>query len=71
MRQLQHPHHFFCFVFFLNRRKFAESKQNCTNIAKRACSGICEEIPKDEYNPFCDSNTDPADTSDLFGRIKL
>lgn len=48
---------------------FAEGKQKCTNIAKKACPGICEYITKDAYNPFCDNTIDPADTSNLFGRI--
>lgn len=54
---------------FFNPRKFAESKQKCTNIARKSCQDICENIIKDAYNPFCDGTTDPADTSDLFGRI--
>lgn len=63
--------HDFRSTFVANRsdpslcRKFAEGKQNCTNIARKSCSGICEDITKDAYNPFCDSDTDPADTSDL------
>jgi len=60
---------FACLLFLFNHRKFAEGKQNCTNIARKSCSGICEDITKDAYNPFCDSDTDPADTSDLSGRI--
>lgn len=50
-------------------RKFAESKQKCTNIARKSCQDICENIIKDAYNPFCDGTTDPADTSDLFDCI--
>lgn len=50
-----------------NRRKYAEAKQNCANIARQACRGICEYIPKDEYNPFCSNHTDPPATSELFG----
>ena len=56
-------------LLFFNHRKFAEGKQKCTNIAKESCPEICEEIIKDAYNPFCEDTTDPADTSNLFGRI--
>lgn len=50
-------------------RKYAEGKQNCTDLARQACSGICDFIAKDEYNPFCANHTDPPDTSELYDCI--
>jgi len=51
-------------------RKYAEAKQNCANISRQACGGICEFVPKDEYNPFCSNHTDPPGTSELFDCIR-
>ncbi|KAL9954000.1 hypothetical protein ACROYT_G041487 [Oculina patagonica] len=51
-------------------RKFAKGKEKCTDIARRACPGICEYITKDEYNPFCSNTMDPADTSNFFDCIQ-
>ena len=59
----------FIFPFFYNYRKFAKGKENCTNIARESCEGICDFITKDEYNPFCGNTIDPADTSNLFGKL--
>ncbi|XP_029201897.2 uncharacterized protein LOC114966267 [Acropora millepora] len=50
-------------------RKYAEGKQNCTNLARHACAGICDSISKDQYNPFCDNHMDPPRTSELFDCI--
>lgn len=50
-------------------RKYAEGKQNCANLARHACAGICDSISKDQYNPFCDNHMDPPGTSELFDCI--
>ncbi|PFX25815.1 hypothetical protein AWC38_SpisGene9523 [Stylophora pistillata] len=56
---------------------YAKAKEDCNEVARAACEGLCDYLEKDNYNPFCApdfkdpvSDTNQSACMDLYAKLE-